>query len=229
MEYFRFNRPYGLCIDRGSRFTVIATSSYIDTCTGFFAYYLALIGGFNYISREFGSLAPVVSFYNLKGTPSVDGFKEYMEDIGRFTSRPGAWTLTSLVSSGGNEPEYDTQIHFGTGTPKGVEEIGDLINDKARFQLFYDDVTSILKSHEDIDCDLGRYHNTAMPGLYLRHLDRSQPGNDFVMRTAWSVMLWSTRRLEVARLIAETINRDILGTDGNPDVPQLGVKDFGYQ
>ena len=76
---------------------------------------------------------------------------------------------------------------------------------------------------------MGRYHNTAMPGLYLRKLNRVLAPNDFVMRTAWKVMLWSPRRLEVARMIADAINRNILGLEGNPDVPLLKIKDFGYQ
>lgn len=229
VEYFEFNRPYGLCIDRGSRFTVIAPSSFIDACTGFFSYYLALIGGFNYISREFGRRSPYVSYYTLKEIHEEEEFKEYIEDIESFISRPGSWSLTSIVASGGNEPAYDTQIHFGTGSPKGVEEVGNLIADKTRFRHFYDNVSDTLKKEENIDCDPGRYHNTSMSGLFLRHLKRTQPGNDFVMRTAWSVMLWSPRRLEVARLIAEAINRDILGLEGNPDVLELKIKDFGYR
>ncbi|MCM1036129.1 MAG: ion transporter [Bacteroides sp.] len=228
VEYFEHNRPYGICIDRGSRFTVIATSSYIDACTGFFAYYLAMIGGFNYVSREFGKLAPVESFYNIKGTPQDAGFKDFMADVDMLLSRPGAWSLTSLVSSGAQEPDYDTDVHFGTGSPKGQETIGNLITDKEVFANFYRDISEVLGKDENIKCDLGKYHNTSMPGLFLRKLARSNEPNDFVMRVSWRVMLWSPRRLEVARKIAETINRDILGIDGNPEVERLKVKDFGF-
>lgn len=229
VEYFKSNRPYGICIDRGSRFTVIAPSSLVDACTGFFAYYLALIGGFNYISREFGCLAPYKSYYSYKTAPEEIGFKQFKEDVEKFLSQPGAWSMTSLVSSGALEPDYDTDIHFGTGSPKGVEEIGDLITDKDRFAHFYDDIAREFETREEIKCDMGRYHNTSLPGLYLRNLSRTHAPNDFVMRTAWKVMLWSPRRLEVARLIAEAINRDILGLEGNPEVPTLKIKDFGYQ
>ena len=229
VEHFESNRPYGICIDRGSRFTIIAPSSFADACTGFFAYYLAMIGGFNYISREFGCMTPYKSFYSYKEEPDEIGFKEFKEDVTNFLSRPGAWSMTSLVSSGAQEPDYDTDIHFGTGSSKGVEEIGDLVTDKGRFAHFYDDITYTLETQEEIKCDMGRYHNTAMPGLYLRKLNRVLAPNDFVMRTAWKVMLWSPRRLEVARMIADAINRNILGLEGNPDVPLLKIKDFGYQ
>ncbi|MCM1336329.1 MAG: ion transporter [Candidatus Amulumruptor caecigallinarius] len=229
VELFECNRPYGLRIDRGSRMTIVATSSYIDPCTGNFAYYLAMIGGFNLVSRELGSQAPAISFYNVKeSTRTEEGFTEFMADVEEFAARPGAWTLTLLAASGSEEPEYDTQIHFGTGATKGSEEVGSLVTDKERFLDFYSALSGTLEQREGVQCDLGRYHSTAQSALYLRRLARQQEPNDFVMRVAWSVMLWSPRRLEVARLIADAINRSLLGTDGNPSVATLTVKDFGY-
>ena len=47
VENFIVNRPYGCCIDRGSKITIVSPSSLADPCIGNFSYYLALIGGFN--------------------------------------------------------------------------------------------------------------------------------------------------------------------------------------
>lgn len=63
VEHFIVNRPYGCCIDRGSKITIVSPSSLIDPCIGNFSYYIALIGGFNYISREVGELRPYKSYY----------------------------------------------------------------------------------------------------------------------------------------------------------------------
>lgn len=230
VEYFEHNRPYGLMIDRGSRFTVVSPSSFIDACTNFFAYYLAMIGGFNYISREFGATAPYRSFFVHNNSPEEEtGYAEFLTDLEQFASRPGAWTLTSLAASGEAEPELDTQIHFGTGTDKGVEEIGKLISDKETFRRFYDAITRTLKTEENIECDLGRYHKTSNPKIILYNLKDRGPQNDIVMRVAWSVMLWEAQRLVVARKLAEAINKYILGLDGNPEVPRLKAKGFGFQ
>lgn len=228
VEHFLSNRSYGLCIDRGSRFTVIAPSSYIDTCTGFFAYYLALIGGFNYVSREYGEYAPVHSFYLCKGDEEIESEKEYFEDIRQLTSRPGAWTLTYLIASGGNEPEYPTQVHFTTGNPRGDESIGQLIKDKATYQRFYDDVTACLKTDFGIESDGGRYHASDSSNIFLRKKGIDKDGNHIIMRIAWSVALWDYRRLAVARDMAAAINRNILGLPGNPDNPDLTVKKIGF-
>lgn len=229
VEHFEFNTPYGVCIDRGSCVTVIAPASFIDACTGFYAYYLAKIGGFNYISREFGCTAPYRSYFIVKDDIDEPGFKEYVEDISRLASRPGAWTLTSLVSSGAMEPEYDTAIHFGTGGPKGDESIGSLISEKEKFRKFYEAVSRQIACETGLKCDAGRYYNTSSPNILIRKITGCAGANHIIMRTSWSTMLWSQQRLEIAGIIADAINRDILGLPGNPCDPSLKVKNFGFE
>lgn len=46
------NRSYGYFIDRKSKITIVSTSSVNETLTGWFAFYLAKLGGFNYISKD---------------------------------------------------------------------------------------------------------------------------------------------------------------------------------
>lgn len=229
VEHFEFNRPYGLCIDRGSNVTVIAPASFIDACTGFYAYYLAAIGGFNYISREFGCTAPYRSYFIVKDKIDEPGFDEYVEDVRRFASRPGAWTLTSLVSSGAMEPEYDTAIHFGTGGPKGDESTGSLITEKEKFRKFYEAVSEQIAKETGLKCDAGKYYNTSSPNILFRKLPELAGANHIIMRTAWATMLWSQKRILVARIIAEALNRYILELPGNPDDSPLKVKNFGFE
>ena len=122
VEHFTVNRPYGCCIDRGSKITIISPSSLVDPCSGNFAYYLALIGGFNYISREIGELRPYRSYYSFDDRYTQEkNLALYMEDLENLTSRKGCWTLTSLVASGANEPSYPTVFHFSAGGAKGDE------------------------------------------------------------------------------------------------------------
>lgn len=63
LEHFPVNRLYGYCVDRGSKVTIVSTSSKTELCTGNFAYYLAKFAGFNYISKEFNA-ADGESYYN---------------------------------------------------------------------------------------------------------------------------------------------------------------------
>lgn len=210
VEHYTFNRSYGTFIDRGSSMTIIAPSSNIDDCTSHFAYYLAQFGGFNFISREIGSRVPYKSFYlpdNLEGYP---GYDDFISDIRKLLNRPEAWSLTYIIASGANEPEYPTQIHFGTGNAKGEESVGKFITDKERFLGFYNSVSETLKSALDVDCDCGRYHSSNNPKIYLNHIQQSGAPNNIVMRIAWSAALWNPNRLLIAKTIADAINSIIL-------------------
>jgi len=61
------NTPYGVCIDRGSNVTIVSTSSYEEPITGWVAYHIAKIGGFNYVSKEIElDRDNPTSFYNIE-------------------------------------------------------------------------------------------------------------------------------------------------------------------
>lgn len=229
VEHFTYNRSYGTFIDRGSSMTIIATSSFIDDCTTHFAYYLAKIGGFNFISREFGCRVPPKSFYLLNNNEGYPGFDEYIADIRTLLNRPNAWSLTYLIASGANEPEYPTQIHFGTGNAKGDESIGKFISDKEKFKEFYDSISETLKTKFDISCDCGKYHSSDNPKIYLNHLQQTGTPNNIIMRIAWSAALWNPNRLLIAKTLAEAINRIILNIENLPEDPSLKVKAIGFE
>jgi hypothetical protein len=58
-------------------------------------------------------------------------------------------------------------------------------------------------------------------------LSNASSVNAFVLRIAWSVLLWNPKKIEIARTLAEVINRNI----GNPDrciCQELKVKDIGF-
>lgn len=229
VEHFCFNRPYGLLIDRNSPITIIAPASFIDDCTSSFVYYLALIGGFNLISREFGKKAPYRSFYILYDGPQEEGEAEYMADVQKLLSHPGAWSVTFLIASGAAEPEYCTKIHLGTGNCKGDESIGPLINDKERFLHFYNQLSAELYEQLGYKCDCGKYHSTSNPRIIFRKLHFPAETNNMVMRVAWSAALWDSRRILLARTIASVLNSAIIGNNGNPDNKTLTVKAIGYE
>lgn len=52
VTHFPLNREYGCCVDRGSDVTIVATAAVTELGTGNFAFNLAAMGGFNYVSKE---------------------------------------------------------------------------------------------------------------------------------------------------------------------------------
>lgn len=233
IENFIVNRPYGCCIDRGSKITIVSPSSLADPCIGNFSYYLALIGGFNYISREIGELRPYRSYYSFADRYNhEENLPLFMEDLERLTSREGSWTLIPLVASGANEPAYPTFFHFSAGGAKGDERFeGEnlIVKDMQAYRTFYEDVTSVLEKNFGLTSDHQRYHNVSSPNIFARKYEEGKGcDNNIVLRVAWSACLWDSRRIAIAKTIADTLNKHFRGDVAKEYASELQEKAIGY-
>lgn len=233
VEHFYINRPYGCCIDRGSKVTIVSPSSLADPCIGNFSYYLALIGGFNYISREIGELRPYRSYYSFTDRYNHEkNLPLFMEDLEKLTSREDSWTLTPLVASGANEPTYPTIFHFSIGGAKGDEGFeGDnlIVSDLARYKAFYDDVTLNLEEKFTMSSDHQRYHNVTTSNLFARKFEQGKGcKNNIILRIAWSACLWDSRRIAIAKTIADVANRHFERDVAKEYSSELKIKNSGY-
>ncbi|MGN0007253.1 MAG: ion transporter [Alistipes sp.] len=233
VEHFLVNRPYGCCIDRGSNVTIVSLSSLADPCIGNFSYYLALIGGFNYISREIGESHPYRSYYAFADRNNhEENLPLFMDDLENLASRDNSWTLTSLVASGANEPTYPTIFHFSIGGAKGDESLeGEnlVVKDLTTYKAFYDDVTAELEAKFSMTSDHQRYHNAATPNLFVRKFNKGRGcDNNILLRIAWSACLWDSRRMAIAKTIADAMNRHFVGNAAREYAPELTIKQSGY-
>ncbi|MDE6073345.1 MAG: ion transporter, partial [Muribaculaceae bacterium] len=231
IEHYPQNRPYGCCIDRNSRVTIVSPSNMIDPGLTHFCFYLAYIGGFNYISREVGERAPYKSFYAFKSEDAVDGLKEYNTDLQNLMDRQGAWSLTIVVASGANEPPYPTNIHLNIGGPKGDERTsGDdlFIKDSETYEAFYHFLEQKVADDLNLTVDHQKYHNNNSSNVFLRKLKFKDDANHIVMRIEWKQVLWSQKRLILARDIAESLCSVILKSSLPHLKPELKVKAIGY-
>ena len=233
VEHFVVNRPYGCCIDRGSKVTIISPNSFIDPCIGNFAYYLALLGGFNYVSREIGTMRPFRSYYTFEDRyTQEENLHYYMEDIEQLTSREGSWTLTIMVASGANEPTYPTVFHYSVGGAKGDERFeGEnlFVKDMAAYRAFYEDASAAIKEEYDLDSDHQKYHSGTNQNIYLRKFEEGKGcDNNIVLRVAWSACLWDSRRMAIAQTLADTINHHFESDIQKEHAPELKSKKNGY-
>lgn len=204
------NTSYGCLIDRNSPITIASPSNIEDPIMGNFAFYLALIGGFNFISREVGQRVPYKSYYLIDDESEVPGLYEYMEDLRRLTERTDSWCWTMLATSGSQTPEYPNQFHFCYGGAKGNESYeGDnlLIQDMATFKRIYEDLSESLETIYGFSSCRQRYHGTSSPRVFARHLAKHV--NTCIMRIAWSVTAWDSRYIEIAKLFSDILNKHI--------------------
>ncbi|MBR4849897.1 MAG: potassium channel family protein [Alistipes sp.] len=233
VEHFAVNRPYGCCIDRGSKITIVTPGNITDPVIGHFSYYLAKIGGFNFVSREFGETRPYRSFYKFDDENSVEGLAEYMADLNRLTSRKDSWVITMLAACGGNEPNYPAKVEFVAGGEKGnesLEQEGLTVKDLARFKTLIDDTEMRLKEEFELESAFQRYHGVGLNPhkLYTHKLANAENINSFSLCVAWSVSFWDSRRTAVAKCLAELIAKDIEGRNELSLSAELKRKDCGY-
>jgi len=230
IEHFPLNRPYGVCIDRGSKITIVSSSSLVDPIMGHFSYYLAKIGGFNYVSRDIGICRPYKSFYLINDNDKPPFLEDYMDDINRLSAREGSWIITLLAASGANEPTYPTEFHFTYGGKKGDETYDGenlTIHDIEKFDALYQNLSGQLEHDFGYHSDRQRYHNSFNPNLFVRHLVHPEKVNALMLRVAWSVTCWDMRRMQVAKVMADNFSQSIEG-EIKPYSDDLKNKGIGY-
>lgn len=229
VEHFALNTPYGICINRGSKVTIFTPSNIADPVMGWWGYYLAKIGGFNFISREIGQVRPYKSFYTYDKEHLVDHQQEFMSDLNGLVDSKDKWLFCVMPSSGSQEPEYPTQFHFGYGGKKGDESYDDpniTLNDIPLFDSLYKNCSKMLEEKYGFLSDGQRYHNTSNPKLFSRHLDHKV--NCVYLRVAWSVICWDMRRIAIAKDLAETMNA-VLDPDNRHELsPEMTIKDIAF-
>ena len=233
VEHFLKNRSYGCCIDRGSKITIVSPTSFIDATMGNFSYYLALIGGFNYISRECGEMRPYKSYYIFSDRSThEENLEEYMSDLEQLKTKEGSWTCTILAASGALEPAYPTHFHFSAGGAKGVEtfdEEGLVVKDIDAYREFYQEIRVKLLEEFGLDSDHQRYHASTSPNLFARkYKEGCGAQNNIICRIAWSACLWDMRRIAMAKTMADMLNKHFgVGEEAAYDA-SLTEKKCGY-
>lgn len=227
VEHFALNTVYGQCVDRHSAVTIFSPSNIEDPVIGWWAYYVAKIGGFNYVSRELGERRPYHSFYMYKDDGTL-GREECMSDLNRLLDSEDKWLFTLLAASGAGEPAYPTQFHFTYGAKKGDETYNDpniTLNDVKAFDALYKDFEHVLTDTFNLTSDRQRYHNNSNQNYFARHLEHKV--NAVSLRVAWSVTERNVRAIKIAQELAQAINQHILHKS-NPEDPELLEKGIGY-
>jgi voltage-gated potassium channel len=229
VEHFIVNRPYGCLIDRKSNITIISPSSCIDMGVGNWAFYLAAIGGFNFISREVGDKACYRSYLSEECANALPGLAEFIADLKELLSRKDAWSFTILVASGALEPEYPTQIHFDIGGKKGDMVMGGddlLVHDSARYTKLYQAISGMAEEKLGYTSDHQKYNVVANPRKFFnRHQFKS---NNVVLRIEWNRILWDPNRIVLADVIAQGIWNAILNAPMPSPDSILKIKGIGF-
>ena len=225
------NTPYGCCIDRGSRVTIVSTSGTTEPATSWLAYHIAKLGGFNYVSKEIETdLDNPTSYYNIPANTQCPNVKLFVDDISHLAARPNSWVIPMLGATG--LKSRPTQFHFCYNTSKHDSSYNDpksLVKDYATFDSMYNALDEILTTKYGYHSDKNDWYAIGKDNVG-HHISA---GNVFTLRVECFVWMIDNRFLSVIKDLAETMHATLepereLVTPPEMLSRPLG-KDFGMQ
>jgi len=251
IEHFPLNRSYGCFVNRGSKVTIVSTSSFDEVGMGWFTYYLAKMGGFNYISKELEvDTDELDSFYNLSEKPLYDKKqrsaydekkdKEAVEILKEKQARRDDFfaDLRSAISSpsgGGQEEaswviiitehlktkENRSDFHFAYSQKGGANTT---INDVEAYQRLFKQFDAAMKADFGLDSVIAspRYPLLKKNLGYTIRKDIAD-ANVFVLRPSSELVNFNDRKLAIAYRMATVISQQL---DGGRGIQSYDVKDF---
>ena len=253
VEHFPLNRKYGCRIPRQSKVTIVCTSSFDEVGIGWFTYYLAKFGSFNYISKEIEvDTDELDSFYNLSPEPLYDkkplseypntkqnkearevlkkkeeNRKEFLADLNELIQGENSWVIIFTEHLKTSVNQYD--FHLAETLKDGSQST---ISNEQQYAQFCDAFASMMKGEFGFETAL---HSSRYPlmkknlGYTIRkdHPDR----NAFVLRPSSELMNFDDRKLLIAFRMAQIISEQLDNGKGITDdeVKDLKETGFGYQ
>lgn len=199
--------PYGCFIDRGSNVTIVSTSSYYEVGISSFAYYLALFGGFNYVSKEYEkNVDDRQSFYKFEDNEITGDLAQFLDDVKRLSNGKESWTIF-IISS---DPVHPEQFHFVSSIKNGDNDRISTIMDKEKFLEMYETVSAKMKEKFKLESELDtRYKSSDKRNIAYR-TGGGMNTNAFTLRIDWGVTAFTYHNkrivLELAKILAETLS-----------------------
>lgn len=223
VEMFPLNTDYGCCIDRGSDVTVVCPTSVSEAGVGNFAFYLALIGGFNYISKEVEpDVDDPTSYYIISDEGKNEQLKNYLADLRRLSSGENHWTIFVISS----ESKKENELHFLTKANANTGRESTVI-DAEGFGRLWHMVSNDLKEETDITSDLNELRPVGPKNVAIR-IGAGETTNAFTIRVSSEFLVWDPRYIMVAKSLAQSIATTLGNSSAEKMTDTKRLKESGY-
>ena len=103
---------------------------------------------------------------------------------------------------------------------------GSLVRDTATFKTLFDTITTRVAAELNLKADHQKYHASDSPRLLHRAIGLSN-GNNIILRIEWDKILWSPKRMLLARIIAGAL-AEVIENKQLADNPELKQKNIGF-
>lgn len=197
---------YGCFIDRQSNVTIVSTTSYFEVGISSFAFYLALFGGFNYVSKEYEeNVDERQSFYKIEEKDIKGVLEEFVKDVKKFSQGKETWTIF-IISA---DPVHPEQLHFLTSLKNGNEERISTLMDRETFFKMYDIMSKEMKEKFNLESEIDTRYKSSDIRNIAYHINGGTETNAFTLRVDWGVTAFNYQNkhivLEMAKILSETL------------------------
>jgi voltage-gated potassium channel len=221
VEHFPLNTDYGCYIPRKSGVTVVCPTSQDEVGIGWFTYYLAKMGGFNYISREIGEPD---SFYNLSAESSTEqktNREAFLHDLQE--SSASGWVIVFAEHTKNSVNTAD--FHFANTLKDGTAST---VVDMEEYKHFTDSFSALMKAEFSLETSVPSQRYPLLKknvGYYVR--EKHPETNVFVLRPSSQLMNFNPQRLAVAWRMALLISEHFDDGRGMTDADWTDLKATG--
>lgn len=250
VEMFPKNRSYGCCIGRGSKVTIVCPTGYSDLGIGWYGYYLAKLGGFNYVCKSIEADADELdSFYNMSEEPLYnkqtraeygkrdrEALKmldrkehmrtEYLGDIHALAGAKDSWVIILADHLKNGENTFD--LHFASALNDGT---GQTVKDTALYKALYEALSTTVAGEFGMACtpQSARYPLLKKNVVYRLQREGLQ-SNVFVLRPSTQLVNFEDNKLLVALRMAQVISRQLDGAKGisEKDIADFATPGYGF-
>ena len=203
VENFPLNREYGCYIPRQSNVTIVCPSSWDEVGIGWFTYYLAKMGGFNYISREINTNGEPDSYFNLSPELSGSAIEQREEFLNDLTADESVrWVI--IFDEHAKNSANTADFHFSATRKNGLDST---IEDQDTYKRFIERFTDLMKDEFALDTVAPSQRYPLKKKNLGYEIRKRRPGtNVFVLRPSSELMNFNTHKLAIAYRMALLIS-----------------------
>ena len=227
VEHFPLNRPYGCCIPRGSKVTIVCPTGYSEVGIGWFSYYLAKFGGFNYISKEIeAECSEPDSFFNLSPmTLEVQkaNREAFLKDLNDIASE---WVIIIVEHLKDSVNQVD--FHFSDALKDGSALT---VVDQGAYKAFAERFAAEMKEAFNLETNTCSMRYPLLKKNLAYTLQKTHPeSNYFVLRPSSELINFNSSKLAIAFLAAQLMSEKFDDGRGmtDADAADLKKKKVGY-
>ncbi len=251
VEHFPLNTDYGCKVDRGSNITIVCTSSCNEVGIGWFAYYLAKLGGFNYISKELEvDSADMDSYYAIGNKVKVDGMtkeelekdpklygeeleryrqkeerrKAFLKDLKEMCGGENRWCimLLSAIKNTNNTDDF----HFAHTKKEGADPA---VMDMDTYQSLFAAFQTLMQDEFQLSAVQTTRYPLLPSNLGYKLREDGCHVNAFTIRVSSHLICFDARVHAVLYRMAEVLNGQLQGQGIlDADLKDFAKQTFGY-